>query len=121
MKHRATAACTLAAGMAASYAYYSAPPEHAAFVWHVTQSFFIVYLLAVLAMVHKSWEMWAVCVVLAFFRFMIIGCSTWFFLDPWPVKPGDALCSSKLDAPLGVIGLIIAGLLAVGLSGGRTR
>lgn len=121
MKHRATALWLLFAGMAASYAYYSAPTHLKPLVHHLSTSGFILFLLLLVGLLHRSWEIWAVCAVLAGFRLMIAGCSIWFAVDPWPVKEGDPLCSARADWPLGVVGLIIAMLLLLELTGRSKR
>lgn len=121
MRHQATAAVLLFVGMVASYSFEWVAPELAADVWNIGSSALILFLLMIVAATYRSWEMVAVCATLAGFKVMVIGCTAWFMVDPWPTVPGQALCSQRLDMPLGVLGLIIAGLLVIELSGGQKK
>lgn len=46
----------------------------------------------------------------------VVLCSTWFIFEPWLVKPGEAMCSSKIGFDLGALGILIVAVLAFRLT-----
>ena len=46
----------------------------------------------------------------------VILCSAWFIFDPWPIDPGQAMCSAKLGFDLGALGVLIVAVLALRLN-----
>ncbi len=117
MRHPRVALAMLVVGMFMSYIWHWVPEEFTAFAWNVSTSILVVYLLAQAGLVFSSTEVWTVVALLAAFKLMVIGCSTWYLFDPWPVEPGQALCSARLNMPLGSIGLGLGALLVASIAG----
>ncbi len=115
LRHEKAALALLSVGMILSYAWFWVPREYAGFAWNITVCLFVLYLLAQIGLVFGSPEIWTVVALLGLFKMAVIGCDVWYMLDPWPAKPGDSLCSAKLNAPLGVIGLAGGGILAAAI------
>lgn len=115
MKHKATALALLMAGLLVGYGWQIAPTEHVGAVWAVTQSLWQVGLLALLAALYRSWAVVAVCALLSCFALMVAGCELAYKLRPWPISPGDELCSAGLNYPLGLLGAVIALALVVAI------
>ena len=108
MKHKATALALLLAGCAASYGWQFVPAQYVGAAWYISQSLWQVALLALLAVVYRSLSVVLVCALLAVFSLMVAGCEAAFLVKPWPMNPGDELCSARLNYPLGLLGAVIA-------------
>lgn len=108
MKHKATALAMLIAGCIASYGWQFLPPHFAGAAWYITQSLWQVLLLALLAAIYRSAAVVLVCALLSVFSLMVAGCEAAFLVNPWPMNPGDELCSARLNYPLGLLGAVIA-------------
>lgn len=119
MKHQRVALVTLIVGLFCSYTWYWSDGPHDADWWNIAGAVQTGFLLLVLGLVFRSPEVWAVVALLGTFKLMVIGCNTWFVLDPWPMKPGQALCSTRLNVPLGAIGLGLGVLLVAGIARGK--
>lgn len=119
MKHPKAALSMLLAGMLLSYCWYWVPPDHQGTAWNVATCALVIYLLTQLGLVFSSPEIWLVAALLASFKMMVIGCDLWYAIDPWPVRPGQALCSARFNAPLGVVGLSFGALLAAAIYRGE--
>lgn len=39
-------------------------------------------------------------------------CAAWFIAAPWPILPGQAMCSAKIGFDLGAAGLLLVAILA---------
>jgi hypothetical protein len=46
----------------------------------------------------------------------VMLCSTWFMFDPWPVEPGQAMCSAKLGFDIGALGILAVAILTFHLT-----
>jgi len=46
----------------------------------------------------------------------VMLCSVWFIFDPWPVEPGQAMCSARAGFDIGALGVLIVALLAFRLT-----
>jgi hypothetical protein len=119
MKHRNTALALLLVGMALSYGWQWAPEELMGTAWNITTSVLVILLLALLGLVLASPEIWLVAALLAVFKLVVITCDVWYAVAPWPVKPGQALCSARLNLPLGVVGLFLGVVLAAAIYRGK--
>lgn len=108
MKHKATALALLVIGCAAAYGWQMVPEQHLGAAWYISQSLWQVMLLALLAVVYRSRAMVRVCALLSVFSIMVAGCETAYLIKPWAIKPGDELCSARLNYPLGLLGAVIA-------------
>lgn len=73
----------------------------------------LVTLLIGVGLASKSAFMLAVCCLLSLYSLLIIGCETWWLVAPWQSVAGENRCSTRLHAPLGILGLIV-GLLLLG-------
>lgn len=98
-------------GLAWNNAWKWAPVEMQGNVYTAGTGGFVALLLACIAW-RSSLPVRAVCVLLAGFALQVFGCNVAFLVAPWPVQPGDELCSSRLHFPLGLTGLWLASLLA---------
>lgn len=110
----------LLAGLAWNNAWKWAPIEQQGHVYTAGTGAFVAVLLACIGW-RAALPVRVVCVLLVGFALQVAGCNAWFIVDPWPVNPGDELCSARLHFPLGLTGLWIASLLAQWLymKGGR--
>jgi hypothetical protein len=108
VKHKATALALLVIGCAAAYGWQFVPAQYVGAAWYISQSLWQVVLLALLACVYRSRAVVLVCALLAVFSLMVAGCEAAFLVKPWPMNPGDELCSARLNYPLGLLGAVIA-------------
>ena len=55
----------------------------------------------------------AVALVYAWAETQTVVCTAWWIFDaPWPVEPGQAMCSAKAGFDLGAVGLLAVAILA---------
>lgn len=69
-------------------------------------------LVGIVYSLRPSVEMAAVSLWLAWENAQIAVCSFWWVLDPWPLKPNVPMCSDRVGADLGAVGVVAAGALA---------
>lgn len=119
MKHPRAAMALLLIGGLLSYCWYWVPAQYGGFAWNISTSALVILLLLLVGMLLDSVEVWAVVTLLAVFKATVIGCDVWYMVDPWPVRPGQALCSAYLNMPLGVIGLSVGTMLGLIIYRGR--
>lgn len=119
MTSRALALLLLVVGCAAAYGWQFVPPERAAIVWNMTGALYRVFLLALVALTLRSRTIAAVALLLAAFDLMVAGCSGLYMLAPWPILPGDERCSTRFNLPLGLVGSVIALVLAANIVRGK--
>ncbi|NKI94791.1 hypothetical protein [Rhizobacter sp. SG703] len=112
MKHPGVAFGLLVFGLACSYGWYWASPDMAADVQNILAAAFIFGLLALFGLVFDSAEIWLVTALLGLLKASVIACNTWYVIAPWPVMPGAPLCSTRLDLPLWIVGLVLGMVLA---------
>lgn len=112
MKHQRVALALLVVGLACSYTWYWADGPHDADWWNIAGAVQASFMLVIIGMVFRSPEVWAVVALLTAFKAMVIGCNVWYVLAPWPMQAGQALCSTRLNIPLGALGAGIGALLA---------
>jgi hypothetical protein len=111
LRHPKAAFGLLVAGLLLSYCWFWAPPVHQGEVWNIATSALVIYLLGMIGLAFNSAEVWVVGVTIAFFKVVVMACSTWYIFAPWEVAPGQELCSAKFNLPLGIIGLAIGAAL----------
>ena len=99
-------------GLVCSYGWYWASPDLAADVQNILAAVFILGLLVLFGLVFDSAEIWLVTALLGLLKASVVACNTWYVLAPWPVMPGAPLCSTRLDLPLGIVGLVLGMVLA---------
>lgn len=107
----------LCVGLVCSYVWYWFGAEHAADLWNIAGAVHTSFLLFIVGLVFRSPEVWAVVALLLGFKLMVIGCNAWYVLDPWPIGPGEAMCSARLNLPLGGLGLGLGALLVASIAG----
>ena len=107
----ALAALLLVVGVMKNNAHKWVDDDLKPWVWNASGGAYEILLLIVVAIVVGSLLVTIVALLLASFSLQVAGCSIWYMLDPWPLN-GDELCSSKLHAPLGLLGLALVMLLA---------
>lgn len=105
----------LVVGFAAHFAWHGVALEIQADTWNASGAVFTLLLLALVANAYRSREVVGACLLLALWQVMVLGCSVLFMYAPWPVKPGQAQCSARLDFPVGLLSAWLASLLAVRL------
>jgi len=99
-------------GLACSYGWQWVPASVAADVQNVLSALMALGLLVLVAMVFASREVLQVVALLGLLKATVITCNTWYAIAPWPVMPGAPLCSTRLDFPLGIVGLVLGVVLA---------
>lgn len=102
----------LLAGLGWNNAHKWVPQEHAGNVWSASGGLFIAGLLVWVGAAARMASVQVVCALLAGYALQVFGCNLWFIFEPWEVRPGDELCSSRLGFPLGLAGLWMATLVA---------
>lgn len=100
MRHRLTALALLLLGVGKLMAWHAAPDAYKADAWNIGGAAFAAALLFVLGLVHGSLVMWLAVALLAAFELSTIGCNAAYMINPWPVAPGDELCTARVDLPL---------------------
>jgi hypothetical protein len=111
VKHPRFSLVLLVVGFLLSYAWYWVPAQFAAHAQNVAGAALTIFCLGLIGLLLGSAEAWIVVGLLASFKAMVIGCTAWFLLDPWPIRPGQALCSARLNWPLGLLGVGAAGII----------
>lgn len=41
----------------------------------------------------------------------VLLCTTWFMVEPWPVAPGQAICSAKVGFDIGAVGILVVAFM----------
>lgn len=111
-RYHALACWLLVLGVAAHFAWHAAPADLQGQAWNASNAVQQLVLLALLANAYRQRWVWVVCALLGVWQGMVAGCSLAWMVSPWPVLPNQAQCSAALDAPLGLLGLWIASILA---------
>jgi hypothetical protein len=79
-------------------------------VWNMTGAAFRVELLGLAWVAFPSLPMRTVCLLMASFDVVVIGCTGAYLIAPWPIVPGQS-CTSTIQMPLGVaasgLGLVV--------------
>lgn len=115
------AAALLVVWFVAHYAWMWAPIQHQGAVFNIYRSAASLALVGMVALAIPSRLVLVPVAGIAAEEAQVIGCGTWWLIDPWIVKPGDELCSSGLGIPLGAIGLALLGVAAYWLKGRHAR
>jgi hypothetical protein len=58
----------------------------------------------------------AVLMIAAWYQAQALVCSLVYLADPWPVLPGQALCTGRIGFDLGAVGLVLIAAAASTLS-----
>lgn len=119
MRHRGLALALLAPGLLLSYVWQWVPDSLAGYAWNISTALMVVLLLALIAIIFSSPEVLATCALLALLKLSVIVCDVWHMVAPWPVQLGEPMCSSRLNLPLGVVGLALGAILATAIYRGR--
>ena len=106
----------LALGAALHYGWWLVPAQHQADVWNIAG--------AAARLVLLTWVLWhrrglvlAVGLWWALEEALVIGCSAWHIVAPWPRQAGQPQCNALLGYDLGTVGLLAVVVLAATLSG----
>ena len=78
--------------------------------YNITGAAFIALLLVVIGAAFKSTAIWVAVAALIGHAAQVAGCSALFMWRPWPIVPGDSLCSEGLAGPLAVLGVTVTAL-----------
>ena len=123
MRHHALAAAGL---FAAGWAHQGAhdwlyrlgvvPEDLRGQVWNISGGLFVALLLFVVGWQSRSTAMWIACALLIGHALQVVACSSLYLWRPWPLLPGDSMCSDGIAGPLGVLG---AALTALAVRHGR--
>ena len=108
---RLLAMALLAAGVVHNTAHRYAPEDMRGFVFNITGALFLAGLLITVAVLARHWAVWLVAALLVGHAVQVAGCSAFYMLEPWPIAPGDDLCSDSLGLPLGVLGVVGVALM----------
>jgi hypothetical protein len=121
-RHPWTALLLLLGLVACRYGWQAVPVPHKADAWNIAQACAMLLLLALLALAYRRspWVL-AVLALAGCWQGMTVACSTAYIIAPWPVKPNQEQCDAALDAPLSVVGLWLAALLAAQIAQGAHR
>lgn len=65
---------------------------------------------------HKRAPLAGVLLWWAWEELQVVLCSVWFIFSPWPVEPGQAMCSAKAGFDIGALGILIVAVLAFRLT-----
>lgn len=114
VKNASLALVLVLIGIGHGVAWKLVPSMYEASAWNVTGAVFRVLLLVLIGSAYRSLAMWLAVALLAGFELQTASCSIWYAVTPWPMSPGDELCSSKLHFPVGTVSLWLA-LLIVGI------
>lgn len=104
---RRLALALLVVGLISCYAWQWVPAADAGSVFAMVTHWYIVVLLLVLGLVLQDARVWWVTCYLCVCSLMVVGCNAWWLAAPWQAAPGDELCSTRLNWPLGAIGLVL--------------
>lgn len=75
----------------------------------------VIHRLAV-ALGKPSRAFYAVLCLAVWYSLQTLICSAWWLIEPWPVLPGQSLCSARVDIDLGAIGLMALAWIAYKLT-----
>lgn len=101
----------------AHYLWMWAPIQHQGAAFNIARSAASLVLVGMVALAIPSRLVLVPAAGIAAEEAQVIGCGTWWLIDPWVIKPGDELCSSGFGIPLGAIGLSLLGVTAYWLKG----
>lgn len=121
MKHQKLALVMLVTGLLLSYSWQWVPVQYSGEAFSIVTSLHVIVVLYIIGMTFTSPEVLAVVALLIMFKLTVITCNAWYIVDPWEVRPGEALCSARLNMPLGFIGLGLGVLLAARIARGRKK
>lgn len=105
-------AVLLLLGAAHNNAHKLVPAALAGRVYLITGAVLITVLLLALGLLVRHVLLWPVVALLVGYQLQAIGCNLWWLARPWRIVPGRELCSDRLEAPLGTLGLWAAAMLA---------
>ena len=107
-------AALLALGAWLFYGWAVVPVEHQAQVWNISGALARLVLLGAVIWRVRSRFVLLVGAWWAAEELMVAGCSAWFIVSPWVIRPGEAQCSALLQFDLGKVGLLsIVSLVAI--------
>ena len=76
--------------------------------------------LVLLSMVHRyaprSRALAGVLCLAAWYSLKTLICSAAYMVEPWPVEPGQGICSARIGFDLGAVGLVLLAVAASNLS-----
>lgn len=110
-----TAIALLLAGALLHYGWAWAPAANQADVWNLAGAAARLGLLVTVLWHHRGITL-AVGAWWAAEEVLVIGCSSWHIIAPWPRVAGQAQCDALLHYDLGTLGLLAVALLVVNLS-----
>jgi len=115
----AAPAVLLLAGLLHNNAHKHADAAQAGRVYVITGAAFMASLLIVVGILAsrqagrgRAAGLWLVVALLVGYQLQVLGCNAWYLVAPWPLDPQAPLCSSRLHAPIGSIGLWLAAMCA---------
>lgn len=114
-RDRVPAAALLLIGAQRHYLYALFPDAMQADVWNVCGALAMLAFLWLAVQASKSLYLVLVALWFAAEELLVVGCSTWWLIDPWDALPGGENCSAKLGMKLGAFGITVVGWLAVQL------
>ena len=117
-----TALALLVALVVCRFGWRLVPEVNRADAWNIAQACAVLALLGLLALVYRSsgWVL-AVLALGAAWQAMTAVCSAAYIIRPWPVAPNQEQCDAALDAPLSLVGVWLAVVLAAMIAQGAHR
>ncbi len=108
---KSLALCLLAVLVTRHYAWDIAPPELAGVASKMLGALESLALLAVIAYAYRHTAVWFVCCYGAWEHAQTAICSWAYLLQPWPVQPGEPMCTAATGIEIGAFGLAMAAAL----------
>lgn len=109
----------VALGVAKLTAWQAFPEAMQADIWNVSNALWATALLALIGLLYASKAMFLTVSMLAGFELQTAACSIGYIVKPWPMNPGDELCSAGLQFPIALVSLWAAVCLTLYLRGAK--
>lgn len=106
------ACIVLAAVLARHYGWGFVPPEVAGTVSKMLGAMSSLVFLGVIAYAVRSRLVWLACAYGAWEYGLTAFCTASYLVSPWPVAPGQAMCSAWVGWDVGFVGLLFAAYVA---------
>lgn len=108
---KALATCLLAVLVVRHYGWDLAPPHLAGVASKMLGALECLALLALIAHAYRHTAVWLVCCYGAWEHAQRAICSAFYMQRPWPLEPGEPMCSAATGIEIGAFGLAMAAAL----------
>lgn len=118
--NRANLACLLLLLCAARhYGWLLADPQDIGVVSKALGACAAIALIAVIWWGHRSLLITMVASWYAFEELQTVACSVMYLVNPWPIAPGESMCSARIGFDIGAVGAFAISFLAYKLVNGN--